>query len=107
MDGVDRRTLFEAMTITNFDNLTAGKRDAWTLMLENTPIDFSRNKNRNAVDDIWGANAAGVLNNLIRKATRAEQILGGNNATNSTVSGWKLNWTGTVTRAEVGEILNG
>lgn len=103
----DKRTLFEAMTVAKFDTLTAGKRDAWVLMLDNAPVDFSRNKNRNAVDDIWAADAAGVLANLVRKATRAEQILGGTSATNSTVTAWKLNWTGTVSRTEVGEILNG
>jgi hypothetical protein len=104
---VDKRALFEATDVAKFDNATAGKRDAWKLMLDNTPIDFTRNKNRKAVDDVWGADAAGVLVSFVRKATRAEEMLGGTDATNSTVTAWKLNWSGMVSRSEVGVILNG
>lgn len=107
MTSVDKRGLFEATDIVKFDTISAGKRDSWKLLLDNAPIDFTRNKSRKAVDDVWGADAPGVLAGLVRKATRAEEILGGTDATNSTVTAWKLNWSGLVTRAEVGDILNG
>jgi hypothetical protein len=107
MPSADRRTIFEATDITKFDTVTSGKRDAWRLLMDNAPVDFTRNKNRKAVDDVWGADAAGVLTSFVRKATRAEQTLGGTDATNSTVTAWKLNWFGLVSRSEVGVILNG
>jgi hypothetical protein len=107
MTAVDKRTLFEAMDVTKFDGLTAGKRDAWRLLLDNVPIDFTRNKNRKAVTDIWGnTDNSPVLASLVRKATNAEKALGGTGATEGTVTAWKLNWAGTVTRMEVSAALN-
>lgn len=50
----DAKTQFEAMDLTKFDALTAGKRAAWDLMLRNAPLDFGRNKLRSAVVDVWG-----------------------------------------------------
>ena len=44
--------MFEAMDVSKFDNLSAGKRDAWRLLLGFAPINFSRNANRKAVVDI-------------------------------------------------------
>jgi len=107
MTSVDKRALFEAMDVTKFDTVAAGKRDAWKLLMDNAPIDFTRNKARKAVDDVWGADAAAVCAGLVRKATRAEQALGGTDATTATVTAWKLNWSGSVSRSEVGTILNG
>ena len=101
------RLLFEAGDVTKFDGLTAGRRDSWKLMLEFAPIDFSRNKMRKAVTDIWGnTDSVAVLQSCTRKATNAEKYLGGNSATENTVTALKLNWTGTTSYSEIGEILN-
>lgn len=99
--------LFEQTDVAKFDNLTAGKRDAWRLMLDFAPVDFARNKNRKAVEDIWGAtDSVAVLQSLTRKATNAEQILGGTSATSNTVTAWKLNYAGSVGITEVSTALN-
>lgn len=101
------RTLFEATDVAKFDNLTAGKRDAWKLMLEFAPIDFARNKMRKAVTDTWGqADSVAVLQACTRKATNAENYLGGNSATENTVTALKLNWSGTLHYNEISDILN-
>ena len=101
------RSLFEATNVSKFDNLTAGKRDAWKLMLEFAPIDFARNKMRKAVTDTWGAtDSIDVLQACTRKATNAENYLGGNSATENTVAALKLNWSGTVGFMEVADALN-
>lgn len=101
------RSLFEATDVAKFDNLTAGKRDAWQLMLEFAPIDFARNKMRKAVTDMWGAtDSIAVLQACTRKATNAEKYLGGNSATENTVTALKLNWSGTVGFMEVADALN-
>jgi hypothetical protein len=107
MTSVDKKALFEAMDVSKFDTVAAGKRDAWRLLLDFAPIDFTRNKSRKAVEDVWGADATAILTAVVRKATRAEQALGGTDATSSTVTAWKLNWFGMVSRSEVGTILNG
>lgn len=77
----DRAALFEATPITQFDGLTAGKRDAWRLLLEQAelfPLDFGRPKIRNAVIDIWpAAQANAILSTCVRKATRGELVFGG------------------------------
>jgi hypothetical protein len=104
MTGAD---LFGAMDVTKFDSLTAGKRDAWRLMLDFAPIDCTRNANRKAILDVWGAtDSVSVLNSCTRTATKAEEVLGGNSATTNTVSALKLNWEGTLSVDDVSRALN-
>lgn len=101
------RQLFEATDVAKFDNLTSGKRDAWKLLLEFAPIDFARNKMRKAVTDTWGnTDSVAVLQACVRKATNAEKYLGGNSATENTVTALKLNWFGTFGYNEISDILN-
>ena len=104
---VDGRTLFELMTITSFDSLTAGKRAAWDLMLSYAPLDFGRKKYRDAMPDIWGsAPSVAMLQGCTRKATRAEAYLGGSAATTNTVTALKLNAPGQVSVNEISDALN-
>lgn len=104
--------LFEDGTdVTKFDGLTAGKRAAWDLMLRFAPIDFGKQKNRKAAQDVWGnADSVAVLQGCRRKATRAELYLTpnvvGNQATTNTVTGLKLNWSGSVSLNDVSNALN-
>lgn len=101
------KLLFEASNIGKFDNLTAGKRDAWRMMLEFAPIDFARNKMRKAVTDTWGAtDSIAVLQACTRKATNGEKYLGGTEATENTVTAWKLNVSGNIAMNEISTALN-
>ena len=101
------RDLFEATDVTKFDNLTAGKRESWSRLERFAPIDFSRNKMRAAVKDVWGVtDAPVVMANCTRTATNAEAYLGGKSATESGVTALKLNWTGTLSHPEISDILN-
>lgn len=101
------KLLFEASDIGKFDNLTAGKRDAWRMMLDFTPLDFRRNKLRKAVVDTWGTtDSVAVLKACTRKATNAEIYFGGNSATENTVSALKLNWFGILNYNEISDVLN-
>lgn len=104
----DRRTLFEAMDIAKFDGLTAGKRDAWRMMMENAPLDFGRNKLRTAVQDAWGTqDSVAVLSALREKATRAESYIGGAMKTTNTVSAIDRAYVGALSINEVSVALNG
>ena len=106
-EAMSGKDLFEATNVTLFDNLTAGKRDAWRLLLSFAPIDMGRNKNRKAVLDIWGAtNATTVLQSCTRKATHAESYLGGTDAITNGVTAKKLNFTGQLSINEVSIALN-
>lgn len=101
------RDLFEATDVTKFDGLTAGKRDAWRLLLNFAPCDMTRQKNRKAAVDVWGnTDAVAVLQACTRKATVAESVLGGNSATTNTVTALKLNWEGSLSVDEVSYALN-
>ena len=101
------KLLFEATDIGKFDNLTAGKRDAWRLMLDFAPVDFTRNKMRKAVTDTWGAtDSVAVLQACVRKATNGEKYMGGTSATENTVTAWKLNLAGTISIDDVSNSLN-
>lgn len=106
MSGKD---LFEASDVTKFDNLTmtTGKRDAWRIMLDFAPIDFSKNKFRKAVTDTWGAtDSVAVLNACTRKATNGEKYLGGTSATENTVTALKLTAPGIIPIEEISKALN-
>jgi hypothetical protein len=99
--------LFDAMDVTKFDGLSAGKRDAWRLMLDFAPIDFTKIKTRKGVQDVWGdTDSVAVLQACRRKATVAEVTLGGETKTTNTVSALKLNWEGTLSYTDVGIALN-
>jgi len=51
-EAMGSRDLFEATDVTKFDAVNPGKRDAWRLLLEFAPINFSRQKMRKAVPDV-------------------------------------------------------
>lgn len=104
--------LDEASDISAFDALSAGKRDAWALFLQYAPRDFSRNKNRKVVRDVWGNStsnttvAFSIYSAATRPVTRAEQLLGGTGTASEgsgtgTVTAKKLSWQGEVTSNEV------
>lgn len=105
---VQKNTLFDATNITKFDNLSAGKRDAWRMLMDFAPVDATRNKVRRGVTDIWGdADAVSVLQDMRRKATLAETVLDdGVDVTENTVSAKKLDWEGTLTTEDVGRAMN-
>jgi hypothetical protein len=104
----DRRTMFESMDVTKYDGLTAGKRDAWRVMMENGPLDFGRNKLRTAVVDVWGnVDSVNVLTNLREKATRAEAYIGGAPKTTNTISAIDRAYVGALSINEVSVALNG
>jgi hypothetical protein len=98
--------LFEATDITQFDGLTAGKRDAWRLLMQYAPVDMRKNKLRKAVEDAWGpSNSVAVLQACVRKATYGELYFGGNSATTNTVTGMRLNFYGQITVDDIGSAL--
>lgn len=111
-DSMGAQLLFEDATdVTKFDGLTAGKRAAWDLMLRFAPIDFGKNKNRKAAQDVWGnTDSVAVLQACRRKATRAEVYItpniAGNQVTTNTVMALKLGWTGQASLNELSDALN-
>lgn len=107
IENMSKPLLFEAMNITQFDGITAGKRDAWKMIMDNAPVDFSRAKMRNSVVDIWGnTNSVAVLQACTRKATNAEVALGGTSRTTNTVVALSLNVPGVLSLNEISELLN-
>lgn len=101
------KLLFEATAVAKFDNLTAGKRDAWRMIMDYAPQDMARNKVRSAVVDIWGAtDSVAVLQACTRKASHGEQYIGGTSATENTVTALKLNFSGAISITEVSTALN-
>lgn len=103
-----RDDLFNAMNITQFDGLTAGKRDAWRLLMEMAPVDMTRGKMRSCVTDVWNAGTAtAILTDCTRAATKAEALFGGSDATDGSVTAKKLNNEGFLTDTEVARALRG
>lgn len=107
---VSGNDMFEATPITNFDGLTAGKRDAWRLMVDQSqimPLSFARAKTRNAVVDIWNPAQYGpILQGAREKALQVEMIFGGANETTGAVTALTRNYVGAVSTNEVSVILN-
>jgi len=104
---VSQSVLFDATDITKFDNISAGKRDAWRILMDFAPCDFTRVKIRKGVQDIWGdADSVVVLQAGLRKATKAEVALGGTSVTTNTVTGLKLSWEGMLSGDDVASALS-
>ena len=107
-EATQTRDVFEAINIGKFDTLTAGKRDAMRMMLDFAPVNFTRQKNRNAIIDIWGAaDSVAVLEACRRPALRCEEAFGGTvRTTSNNVSALNLNRAGSVTMMDVADALN-
>jgi len=107
-DSIDSRTLFEAMDITLYDAVTAGKRDSWSLLLQFAPVDMKRAQYRKAIVDVWGTvSAPAILTACLRKATNLERYLANAAVTTQGVSGVRLTFSGSIPVNEVtGLIFN-
>jgi hypothetical protein len=100
----------EATPWPAFDSLSAGKRESWSLFLNNSR-DYGKGAVRKWITDVWGNATAGSSAEAImlaeqRNITRAENVLGGSNVvTTGTVSGRKLSWEGPLTAQDVSDSL--
>lgn len=108
---VEPQSIDEAATYTAYDSLLAGKRDSWRILLS-YPRDFTKNKVRNWITDVWGAATAGsnsesVLLSGTENASRAEAVFGGATKTTGTVSAIDRAWIGDLTDADIALILRG
>jgi hypothetical protein len=98
--------LFELTDIPKFIGLVAANRDAWRLMLDFAPIDFTRGPTRKSVVDVWGAtDGPTVLQGGKRKGTKGEIYIGGSTATTGAVSALKLDYSGPLTYTDIGQAL--
>jgi hypothetical protein len=101
----------DAPDMSTFDALTAGKRDSWALFLGQTTRDFTRNKVRKWITDVWGnataaSNAESVLLAGTENAKRVEVVLGGTTRTTGTVSALARNYVGDVSLPEIAAMFN-
>lgn len=100
----------DAPDYSTFDSIVPGKRESWGFFLARSR-DFSRNKVRKWVTDVWGnatsgSNAEAILQAATRSISRAEKLLAGNAATTGTVTAYKLGWEGDISVYEIGGILS-
>ena len=101
----------EAADYTVFDAVPAGKRDSWGFFLRFSR-DFTRNKVRKWVTDIWGNATAGssaesILLAAVENMTNGQQILGaGTVATTGTVSANKRTFAAILDITTVSLALN-
>ena len=106
MPAASRQDLFESMNISTYDTVASGKKDSWKMMLDFAPIDFTSQKMRKAIVDIFvTADANAALSALTFTATRAEEILGGDSATTGTVTALKLKFVGAITADEIKTVV--
>jgi len=98
----------DAPSYTDFDTLSAGKRDSWALFLR-TARNFARGKVRSWVTDVWGlavasSNAEKILLAGTELATVAQVVIGGTTRTTGTVAAIVRNWTGTVSIQDLNDM---
>lgn len=101
----------DAVDYSTYDSLVAGKRDSWSLFLRRDVRDFTRNKVRKWITDVFGnatagSNAEAVLLAGTEKASRAEAHFGGATKTTGTVSAIERVWIGDVTVQEVNRAMS-
>jgi hypothetical protein len=109
LEAVPSSDVDEACDWTQFDVIQAGKRDSWGFFLSRNR-DFSKNKIRKWVTDIWGnATSASVSESILQAGTvnmsNAEAVFGGADATTGTVTAKKRTWVGPVGQEELGLAL--
>lgn len=100
----------DAPDYSTYDSLVAGKRDSWNLFLR-TSRNFTRNKVRKWVTDVWGnatanSNAEAILQSATVNAKRIEVVLGGTLKTTGTVAALDRNYVGSMDLAHVADIFN-
>lgn len=113
---VTASSLFDSLTISSFDNLSAGKREAFRLMLDRGIIDASKASIRTGFSDIFavtgGYTDSGQLAKMVNGAltvlaTNAQKALGGTTpAALGGVTALKRNWSELVTQDEVNKLIN-
>lgn len=96
----------DAPDYSTFDSLAAGKRDSWALFLAQPSRDYTRNKVRKWITDVWGnavanSNSEAILKAGTENASRAEVVIGGNTKTTGTVTALDRAWQGEVTIEDV------
>jgi len=101
----------DAPDYSTFDAVQAGKRDSWGFFLA-FARDYSRNKTRKWVTDVWGnataaSNAEAILLAGTRNAKRGELVFGGGVKTTGTVSATDLTWTGSMRSEDIIAALGG
>ena len=107
---VNPQDIDDAPNYTQFDTIPAGKRDSWAFMLA-FPRDFTRNKTRKWITDVWGSatagsNAEAILQAGIEEATWAQVAIGGNVKTTDTVSALDRSFDELVTLQDVLAMFN-
>ena len=108
--------IFDALTIATFDNLSAGKRDAFKMVLDRGAIDAGKLSIRNGFVDIFtvtgtytdSAQLGKMVNNaLVEFATKAQGIIGGTTpAAVAGVSALKRNYADLVSQDEANRLVN-
>jgi len=94
-EAMSARDLFEAMDVTKFDSVLAGKRESWRLFLDFAPHDFGKPAIRKVIEDVWGTtDGVAILQACTRKDPNGELMLGGSTETRNTVSALDLNKEG-------------
>lgn len=106
---VQAQTSDEAATYTAYDSLAAGKRDSWSIFLL-FARNFSKNKIRNWITDVWGNATAGSIAESILQAgtefaTRAQNVFGGNTKTTGTVTALDRSFTGLVDQTDANKLV--
>jgi hypothetical protein len=99
----------DAPDYTAFDAISAGKRDSWAFLIARNR-DFTRNKTRKWITDIWGnatagSNAEAILLTGTVNCTLAESVIGGPTKTTNNVSAIDRGFIGTISVFDIGPIL--
>ena len=109
LTSVSPEMMDDAPDYTTFDAISAGKRDSWAFLIAR-PRDFTRNKTRQWIADVWGtvsanSNSEKILLAGTENISVAEQIFGGSSKSTGTVTGIDRVWTGDIGVNEINNIL--
>jgi len=103
---VSKRDMFEAMNISTYDAVSAGKKESWQLMLSMAPLDFSRGGMRKGVLDIFvAADANAMLASFTENASQLEVLIGGSSTTTGTVTALKRGFVGVVEVSDLKQVF--
>lgn len=95
----------DAPDYSTFDSVAQGKRESWAFFLA-YPRDFTRNKVRKWVTDVWGnatsgSNAEAILQAATRNAKRGELVFSSTPRSTGTVSALELSFQGDISNEDI------
>jgi hypothetical protein len=104
---VSRQTLFDAMNLSAYDSIAAGKRETWAFVMDQAPVDATKQNLRDGIVDVFPqTDALTMLEVCLEDATHGQLIFDAVEAVTAGKTGLIRDFTGQFSVDDVSNALN-